>query len=156
MAGKRVVEGATFITDRAAYRRGITAVDPSVENAVIPDLVTSGSPHGGVGLGQSDVNQYGQNAQFAFAVLVTGFASVTLQLWLNAPLEARYAQVAGSSSSSTSEPLPSTLEWVFVEEKTITRSSLWVVKDIPPGMYRVRVSAVTGTGEVHIREQHAA
>jgi hypothetical protein len=159
MPGQRAKEGGTFVTPRALYRSSLTAVDPDVESEAIPVLDTSRSPYTPLGLGQGDNAQYGQNGQLDLAVIVEGFSSMTLELWLLAEIEQRelsYPDDGSSSSSSSSTPWPSTGEWVFVEDKTITKSSLWIVKDIPPGKYKVRVNAISGTGSCTIRENHAA
>jgi hypothetical protein len=159
MPGRRALEGGTFITPRAPYREDITTVDPSVEDTSIPILDTSKSPNEVVGLGQSDWAQYGQNGQMDLALIVEGFSSVTVQLWLQAEIEQRGLQPsapASSSSSSSSSSYPTTGEWVYVGDKTVDKSTLWIVKDTPPGKYKVRVSAVSGSGSVRIRESHAA
>jgi len=156
MPGKRAVEGGTFITPRATYRVNVDSVDPSAQDPSIPILDTRAAPNVSVGLGQGDCAQYGQNGQIDFAVILSGFSSVTLELWLLAEVERRELEYPGASSSSSSSSLPTTEEWVYVEEKAISKSVLWVVKDIPPGQYKVRVGAVTGSGELQIREGHAA
>jgi hypothetical protein len=99
------------------------------------------------------VAQYGRNAQLDLSVLVQGFTSVTLELWLKGEVEQ-----AELSSSPPPAPLtlPATEDWVKVETKVLTASGLWIVKDIPPGKYKILLTAVAGAGNVHIREQHAA
>lgn len=157
MPGKRAIEGGTFLTPRALYRSNITSVDPSVEDLGVPILDTSKAPGYAVGLGQSDFAQYGHNAQLDLAVIIDGFTSVTLEAWLFAEIEQReFNPEPSSSSSSSSSSMPATGEWVFVVDKTLSKSSLWVLRDIPPGKYKVRVSAVSGSGAIHIRENHAA
>lgn len=156
MPGKRAVEGGTFITPRAMYRADVDAVDPGAQDPSVPILDTRPAPNVSVGLGQGDVAQYGQNGQIDFAVILSGFSSVTLELWLLAEIERRELEYPGASSSSSSSVLPTTEEWVYVGEKVISRSVLWIVKDIPPGQYKVRVSAATGSGSLQIREGHAA
>lgn len=163
MPGRRAMEGGTFITPRAPYRESITALDPSVEDVSIPILDTSKSPNSVVGLGQSDWAQYGHNGQLDLALIVGGFSSVTVQLWLLAEIEQRELQPPASDSSSSSSATSSssssfspTGEWVYVGDKTVDKSTLWIVKDVPPGKYKVRVSAVSGSGSIQIRESHAA
>lgn len=166
MGGKRAVEQGDFVTPRAIYRRDIAAADGSVEDAGIPELDTRPGPNTSVGLGQGEVNMYGRNAQLDLALILFNFPSATLELWLKAAVER--AQL----STDPVEPplaLPDTENWVFVADKTIDRSTLWVVKDIPPGVYKVRVGALgpgsstssssssSGGGPaLHILEGHAA
>jgi hypothetical protein len=88
-------------------------------------------------------------------VIVQGFTSVTLELWLKGEVE-QQELIVGSSSSTAPLTLPATEDWVKVETKVLTASGLWVVKDIPPSQYKVLLTAVAGAGNVHIREQHAA
>jgi hypothetical protein len=108
-----------------------------------------------VGLGQGDVAQYGRNAQFDLTVIIEGFTSATMELWLKGEVE-QQELVEGSSSSTAPLTLPATEDWVKVDTKTLTVSGLWVAKDAPPGKYKILLTAVAGSGNVHIREQHAA
>lgn len=154
MPGKRVTEASDFVTPRQVYREDIIAVDSGgVTDTDIPILNSKELANQRQGLGQSDVAQYGRNAQMNLACIVEGFTSLTMQLWLWADVELPLEQ--GTSSSSYGV-LPTTEEWVHVVEKTITKSELWVVKDIPPGQYKIIVTAKTGSGHLQIREQHAA
>ena len=84
-----------------------------------------------------------------------GGGSARLEIWLKAEVEALMLRTAAelSSSSSSSRPLPVTEDWVYVAGKTFKRSELWVVENIPPGKYKVVVTALTGA--VTIRDQHA-
>lgn len=166
MAGKRAVEQGDFVTPRAIYRRDLVAADGSVESINIPELDTRPGPNTSVGLGQSEVNMYGRNAQLDLAIILNDVASVTLELWLKAIIDR--AQL----STDPVEPalnLPATEDWIFVDSKTVSRSTLWVVKDVPPGVYKVRVDAMSGGSSssssssssgggsgVHILEGHAA
>lgn len=159
MPGKRVPDTASYVTPRQDYRVDVAAADSvGVEDPAIPVLDTVPSPNAHLGLGQSDSNLYGGwNAQLNLACIIEGFSSVTFDLWVLAENEAKQLQEGSSSSSSSAGPtLPSTGEWVLVESKVLTKSSLWIVKSAPPGKYKVRVAAVTGTGHIQIREQHAA
>jgi len=162
MPGKRVQGEADFITPRRIYREVISAVDPSIESLAIPILDTretanqrASGPNAGF-----DTPQYGRNAQINLAVLMSGFTSVTLQLWLLAEEEQDdLTEPFGSSSSSSSSSfsLSATDEWVKAAQKDFTGPELWVVKDIPPGQYKVRMSAASGgPGQVQLREQYAA
>ena len=143
MPGKRGLEACDFVTNRRDYRL-IDAVDADVDSVPVLD---SRIPENGYTDVSQDRNQYGRNAQLNLACIMEGFTDVTLQLWLKAELETYTA------SSSSGSPVD---EWVFVEEKVVDKSTLWIVKDVPPGQYRVVATAVTGSGEVTIREQHAA
>lgn len=158
MPGKRAIEGADYVTRRAAYRSQLTAVDSGgPQDPLIPELDTEVAPSVGIGLGQSDVNQYGRNAQIDLAIIVEGFSSVTVQAWMKANITAEELTYADSSSSSSSPvTLPATGEWVKVDEKVVSVSTLWVLKDVPPGQYKFIVSAATGSGHIQLREQHAS
>jgi hypothetical protein len=158
MPGQRAKEGATFITRRAAYRI-ITAIDASgVIDPSIPILDTRGAGQLTVGLSNGDTNQYGKDARILIAAIPNGFTNVTLQLWLHAPDDQyELKSVNASSSSSSSSPLPVTEDWVLAEQKTgIGGPVLWVAKDIPPGEYKILMTAATGSGYLTLREQHAA
>jgi len=153
MAGKRPIEQGTFVTPRALYRNNVTAGGETDPTADIPELDTTEAPNTNVGLGQSDINMYGQNAQIDLAIYVSGFSSVVLELWLKAPLELKQL----SDVAPVVPDLPGTTQdWVFVSTITVTRSQLWIVKDIPPGIYKVLVKTVAGSGFVTLMEGHAA
>jgi hypothetical protein len=153
MPGKRVTETSDFITPRRVYREDVVDVDSGVTDVDVPILDGQELASHRQGLGQSDIAQYGRNAQLDLACILEGFSSVTMQLWLWAEVELPLEQ--GTSSSSYGV-LPTSEEWVYVAEKTISKSELWVVKDIPPGQYKVIVTSKTGSGHLQIREQHAA
>ena len=165
MPGKRGPESGDFVTPFEEYRMNLSAADTvGAEDPSIPVLDTRPGPYNNVGLGQSDVNQYGRNAQLDLAVILAGFSTVELELWLNAePTRERLhsntpaSSSSSSSSSSASSYVSPTGNWVKVAAKTIgSDSELWVVKDIPPGEYKVLVVTVTGDGNVSIIEGHAA
>lgn len=158
MPGKRVTEGSDHVTRRAVYRSELTAVDSGgPQDDLIPELDTEASPTAVIGLGQADINQYGRNAQIDLAIIIQGFSSVTIQAWMKADITAEGLTYEGSSSSSDAAvTLPTTEEWVLVDTKTVTASALWIVKDVPPGQYKFIVSAVTGSGYIQLREQHAS
>jgi hypothetical protein len=156
MPGKRASEHADFVTPRRAYRESLVAVDSvGPEDPSIPELDTRGGPSAAVGLGQGDTAQYGRNAQLNLAVIVEGFTSATLEVWLKGEVE-QQELIVGSSSSSAPLTLPATEDWVKVTSKVFTASELWTIKDGPPGKYKIKLFAVAGSGNVHIREQHAA
>ena len=166
MSGKRATEQGDFVTPRAIYRRDLTVIDGSIESSDIPELDTRGGPNTSVGLGQGEVNQYGRNAQLDLAVILFNFPSATLELWLKATVE--------QAQLSTDDPvldlaLPDTLDWIFVGTKNFSQSELWVIKDLPPGIYKVKVAALGpgsstsssssspgGGPALHILEGHAA
>lgn len=158
MPGQRAKEGATYITRRAHYRTVLVVDAAGVIDPSIPILETGGAGQATVGLSNGDLNQYGKDARILFAVIPSGFTNLTLQLWLRAPEDQEYTRNANlSSSSSSMSSLPATEDWVLVEQKTgISSPVLWVAKDIPPGEYKVVMSAATGSGYVILREQHAA
>jgi hypothetical protein len=79
-----------------------------------------------------------------------------LQLWLlleetDIPLVA----LGDSPPSIPAVTVPSTGLWVMVNAATLNNSGLWTTKDIPPGIYKVTVTAVAGTGAVTVLESHA-
>jgi hypothetical protein len=161
MPGKRGPEFGDFVTPFEEYRSNVGVADTvDVQDSSIPVLDTRSGPNQNV-IGQgSDGNQYGRNAQIGLAVVVAGCSKVELELWLNAePTRARLSNnspVGSSSSSSSSSSTSPTDMWVKVAEKTFGAvSELWVVKDIPPGEYKVKVVTVTG-GNVSLIECHAA
>lgn len=159
MPGKRPIEGADYVTRRSAYRSELTAADSGdPQNPSIPELNTEIAPSASIGLGQSDVNQYGRNAQIIMAIIVEGFSAVTVQAWMKANIttEGLTYEDSSSSSSSPGATLPTTGEWVKVGTKVVATSELWIVTDVPPGQYKFLISAVTGSGHIQLREQHAA
>ena len=154
MPGKRGLGEADFVTPRQVYREDITDVDSGgVTDTDIPILDSRVTASQRQGLGESDVAQYGRDARLNLACIPEGFSSVTMQLWLWADVEEPLEPGTSSSSYGT---LPTTEEWVQVEEKTITGPELWVVKDVPPGQYKVIVTAKSGSGHLQIRDQYAA
>lgn len=151
-----------FVTPIAPYRECIDGVDISPFTEV-PILDTTTGPNAQLLNTSNNPNavppaHYGRNAQLSIVSIIQGFTEVKIQLWLFAAVNVRNPVDPEGSSSSSSEgcDAPETGNWVFVEEKTLTRSMLSVFKDIPPGQYKVVVSAKTGTGTITLREFHAA
>lgn len=154
MPGNRASENGDYVTPRAAYRE-VSAVDSPALPTSTGISVLDTREKLEASTGQATPAWYGRNAQLSIAALIEGFTSVTLQLWLLAELEQREAQTEEEASSSSSASVSS--EWVkAATDKTITASELWVVKDVPPGQYKIVVSAVAGSGTLVLREQHAA
>jgi hypothetical protein len=158
MPGKRSSENGDFVSQRRIYRRDIDAADSGVTDADIPVLNTLGSDYGGQ-VANNDKNMYGRNAQLNLAVITE--VNVTLQVWMKAEIEVSgldYSEELGSSSSADPAlDLPTATEdWVLAAQQSFTGSELWVVKDIPPGKFKVIASAHAGGSPVHILEQHAA
>ena len=157
MPGKRSSENGSFVTQRALYRRDVSEVEV-VTDPDIPILDTLASGYGNQ-VENNDVNMYGRNAQLDLAVIVAS-AGGTLQLWMKAEIETEElsdpdaVESSSSSGDDTALELPATEDWVFVEEKAFTRSELWIVKDVPPGKFKVIM--IANTGVIHILEQHAA
>lgn len=158
MPGQRSKDIADFVTPRASYRSNLTAIDGvTAQSDTIDAINTALPPNTSVGLGVGgDSNIYGRNAQIDFALIVEGFSSISVELWLKATVDQAELVDGEDESSSEADVLPATEEWVFVDTKTATKSLMWVVKDIPPGLYKVLFTAKTGTGNLTIREQHAA
>ena len=155
MAGKRVPEQSTYVTPRTGYRYNITAKDDVsslTDDNAIPAINTIGGPNRDANGYSSDVNMNGKDARLLVAAGITGFSSVTLECWLRADLDL-FNVPAGTSSSSDHDH--GTM-WVLASSVTVTKSSLWVVKDIPPGIYKILVSAVSSTGSITLRTQFAA
>jgi hypothetical protein len=160
MAGKRNSALADMVTNWSRVRVNLTATDTAtVEDDTIPLFSTEGGPND-VMLGQplTDGNNYGRNAQINVAAVISGFSSVTLQLYLLVEEKGVKLTSIGSSSSSSDSAIqePTTKMWVLVGSVVLTTSGLWVVKDIPPGKYKIRFSAKAGTGYVTVLESHAA
>lgn len=157
MPGKRAVEGASYVTQRALYRDHVIVGGETNPTADIPIIDTGAAPNTNIGLGQSDFNQYGKDARIFLAVYVGGYTSVVLDLWLKADINESHLGPA-PSSSSTNE-FPATGTWVKVASKTITEPTLWAITDIPPGQYKVLIKTASGgSGDkfVTMAEQHAA
>jgi hypothetical protein len=155
MPGRRSSEFCDFITPRANYRVNITVVDSvGPESGTIPTIDTRDGPNTNVGLGQGSTASYGRNAQLDLAFIVADFTSLTYEIWLKATLDRAELSTVAPPTAPT---LPSTDEWVLVREDSLTESSLLIVKDIPPGQYKILITELVGTpGAVTIREQHAA
>ena len=158
MPGKRTPYGQSdYVTERAIYRANLTAVDTAgPQDTAVPVLDTSASPYFSVGMGQSDSAEYGRNAQLDLALLLKGFTAATLQVWLQATVDIKTAYPQGAPPTPIVLQLPATLNWLKVEEFSVTGSALHVLKDIPPGLYKILVTGVTGSGYISILEQHAA
>ncbi len=162
--GKRPVEQGTYITTRALYRDAIAQTESDVTSTGIPIIDTRPGPNGFLipaGQANTDVNMYGKDARINLSVFPSDLTNCTLQLWLDSDLTApRLLTAADQSSSSYSEPnLPTTGSWVLVAARTFTVPALWVITDIPPGKYRVLLTAWTGSSGssfVTLMEQHAA
>lgn len=143
MAGKRAVEGATYVTPRVVYRNNITVAgetDPTSNS--IPVLDTTLPPNVNIGLGQADGNQYGKDARIMISALVQGWTSVTLDLWM-------LADIQGASLNTNPPPTPTLPtsppgSWIKVASQVITASNFWILKDIPPGQYKVLLNAASG------------
>jgi len=154
MAGNRASENGDFVTPRAAYRTLSVADTGGPTDAGIPVINTrlyEVTP-GGSELG----SYYGRNAQINVAAILEGLSSATLQLWLKAVIEKQVLIDSEASSSSSSSAGPAS-EWVKVGSDTVlTVSGLVTYKDIPPGEYKVVVTALAGGGDLYLREQHAA
>lgn len=154
MAGARCTTNTTYVTPRAHYRANIETDDTSPTDVSIPILDTR-IDYDKVGTS----SQRGESAQINLAILLAdsdGLTStipeVTVELWLKAEIE----MVAYDAPSAvTIDPTPSTGEWVCVGYTSVDRSTLWVVKDIPPGQYKVLVTDIAAGTSVSIREQHA-
>lgn len=156
MAGQRSKTYADFVTPRALYRNGLTGADVGgPEDAAIPILDTRVGPNQVIS--SLDTNQYGRNAQIVVAAVIKGFSAATLELWLKAEVEDEGLVTEGESSSSQAEDLPATLDWVLVATSgSIAKSGLWIIKDIPPGQYKILFTAKTGSGNLILLEQHAS
>jgi hypothetical protein len=96
---------------------------------------------------------YGKDSVISVAVIVEGFTSVTLELWLLAELEQSRLSTASALPTPT---LPATGEWVSVTTQSFTKSGLWTLTDLVPGQYKILMTAKAGTGNLTLREQHAA
>jgi hypothetical protein len=146
MPGKRIEYGG-FVTHRTSYRENIAAADSSgPTDPTIPVLDTRS-----VTLGPSniDVNHQGMDARIFAACILNGITAATIQVWLKGELDTFPPESSSSSSLGSGD------DWVLAQSTNITGSTLVKVLDIPPGLYKILVSSVTGSGEITIRTQHA-
>ena len=161
MAGNRAVENGDFVTPRAAYREVTSADSGGPEDSSIPVIDTR---YADVSPAAANVpTLYGRDATIFLAALLEGVSSAKLELWLLAEVEKQELvnpASASSSSSSSSSSSAALSEWVkAADDVTLTVSKLVKFNGIPPGRYKVVVSALTipgGSGTVYLREQHAA
>jgi hypothetical protein len=158
MAGNRASENGDFVTPRKVYRAEVAIADSDdPTSGAIPILDTRFKDQN---YGVVTHSFYGRNAQIDAAVFLRkGASGATLKLYLLAEIELQEAKPAAdlSSSSSSSSSSGGETEWVLVETKTLSASSLWVIQNIPPGRYKILVTSITGRGgEVEVRTQHAA
>lgn len=176
MAGNRAVENGDFVTPRAEYREVTSADLEGPEDLSIPVIDTR---YAHVSPAAANVHTlYGRDATIFLAALLEGVSSAKLELWLFAEVEKQELinsdprdtfeprpkpgglPSASSSSSSSSSSSAVLSEWVkAADDVTLTVSKLVKFNGIPPGRYKVVVSALTfsgGSGTVYLREQHAA
>lgn len=139
MPGNRHEYRGAYVTPRVLYRE-IKAVDTDPAASDIPEIDN----------GDSDE---GKDARFFISVLLLdGITAATVQLWMKADQAVRSPFVDSSSSSSVSD----VEKWVLVKSEDLTDSQLVVATNIPPGVYKVLVTSITGAGTVRLLEQHAA
>lgn len=159
MPGKRGPEFGDFVTEFDEYRMNVVAADTAdIDDPSIPILDTRPGPNRNV-IGQgSDGNQYGRNAQIGLGILLdSGISSAKFKLWvLVAPTRPVLTQASASSSSSSSSSGPVSWWAVAKPEFTVSESSYVVVKDIPPGQYKLEVTELNGSGTLSVVESHAA
>jgi hypothetical protein len=140
--GRKPVVG-TYRTPRTPYRTANSVDSGGVDT--VDEIID-------ITVDQSD-NEVttGTNAVLNLFVLLNGPTAATLQLFAEATDE---TLPAGSSSSSPG----ATSEWVLYDDSGAidVNGYLWVVEPLPAGRYKVVVSALTGSGEVIIRESHSA
>ena len=166
MGGQNNQYMADYVTARRLYRQYINAADSPADptNAAVPVLNTAIAANLNMGLAPNACSKYGRNAQLDVAVIKSGTGKLTLDLWLLANVQGKdvtpaVPPVPPESSSSSSDSYPCTgkyEDWVLVESKDFTVSALWVVKDIPPGLYKIVASTVPNGECVKLLEQHAA
>lgn len=157
MAGNRALEAGDYITPRFIYRLDVATEADDPDSGAIEVLDTRLKARN-YNPGDEVFSNYGRNAQINVAAFLRGGASAaTLKLYVKAEVELQQARTAESlsSSSSSSSSGPSGTEWVLVETKALTVNELWVIKDIPPGKYKILATSVTG-GTVELRTQWAA
>jgi hypothetical protein len=161
MPGKRGPEFGDFVTDFDEYRMNVVAADTAdIDDPSIPILDTRPGPNRNV-VGQgSDNNQYGRNAQIGLGILLdSGISSAKFKLWvLVEPTRAVLTQAGASGSSSSSSSSAGPVSWwaVAKSEFTVAESSYVVIKDIPPGQYKLEVTELNGSGTLSVVESHAA
>ena len=141
-AGRKPVVG-TYLTRRVPYRE-VSAIDANIDafEAIIDTRIDEDD---------RSVTS-GASSLLALFVLLGGPSAATLDIYARATSEDEAA--AGSSSSSSSGSIGT---WAFYERITVdTRNLLHVMWPLPAGEYKVMVTAITGDGEVTIREAHSA
>lgn len=142
-AGRKPVVG-TYLTKRVTYREvsavdaSIDAFDDTIDTRIDEDIrsVTSGA----------------SSLLALFVLLDGGITAATLDIYAQATDESIDAPVSSSSSSSGFFG-----SWAFYEQITVDiRNLLHVIWPLPAGVYKVMVTAITGAGDLVIRESHSA
>lgn len=129
------------LTRRVAYRIGLTAIDPIgdlADDAKIPPIDLKAS-------------RLGPNNEIAaFIRLLGGASTVTIELFVNVLDVVKGSTPAGDET-----------DFALIESVTVTVNTMFKFSGgaggagIPPGTYKLRISAITaGGGSVEIHEQH--
>jgi len=140
-AGRKPVVG-TYLTIRVPYRE-VSAVDTSIDtfDETIDTRIDED---------ERSVTS-GASSLLALFVLLGGPTAATLDIYVRATDE------SGSTASSSSSSSGDTGMWAFYEQITVdARNLLHVMWPLPAGVYKVMVTAITGDGDVIIRESHSA
>lgn len=101
-----------------------------------------------VDLGDDRKGNRGHETTIAVFALLDGPTAATIQLWGLGSEE----EFEDSSSSSIGG---SGGEWCMYDSQNITVNTMLVYANMPAGLYKVVVSAITGAGDVVIREAHS-
>lgn len=151
MPGNRSSENGNHITPRKYYRRNLTTAESDPTDASIPILDTR---YYDVGYGDQSLSFYGIGQINVSILLGDLINSVTIGLYMLSSDEE--LKTDGGSSTSSSSGAPDVNSWVLVGTRTVTASALWLVEGVPPGQYKVLVTAIDGGGAVDLMTQHAA
>lgn len=145
MSGARAIENGDSLTPRCEYRVAVIAADADdPTNVAIPILDTR------VGQLNYDLvaqpSYYGRNAQLDIcAWFSAGTKTATLKIYLLAEVELK----------ETPQP-DVVVRWVLAATVGITANSLNVVKDLPPGQYKILVTALGSSASLDLLTQYAA
>lgn len=145
MPGARSYDNGDSLTPRKEYRVDVLAADADdPTDEAIPVIDTR--------YNQMNYDQdaqpaiYGRNAQLdVCAWFSTGIKTATLKVYLLAAVELK----------ETPQPAV-VVRWVLAATVSVTGNSLNVVKDLPPGQYKILVTALGSGAHLDLLTQYAA
>lgn len=144
MPGNRSSSFGDSVTSRALYRGAIAAADADdPTNAAIPvlDTRTTDPNYGDTGV----ASNYGRNAQINIAsYFSTGTPTATLKIYMLASID-----ILPNSDL--------TVRWVLATPAIVlAASSHNVIKDLPPGQYKILVTTLGAGAHLDLLTQYAA